>query len=51
MQNSGAFLERRSLGVRSVMIQDSQGLKNFTDISWGYQVITTMSLYTLIEIS
>ncbi|KAF3630587.1 putative beta-galactosidase 16-like [Capsicum annuum] len=38
LPNSGAFLERRSLGVRSVMIQDSQGLKNFTDISWGYQV-------------
>ncbi|KAM3360953.1 beta-galactosidase 16 [Capsicum galapagoense] len=38
LPNSGAFLERRSLGVRSVMIQDSQGLKNFTDFSWGYQV-------------
>lgn len=45
MQNSGAFLERRSLGVHSVMIQlDNRVLKNFTDFSWGYQVITALNL-------
>ncbi|CAN4121080.1 unnamed protein product [Withania somnifera] len=38
LPNSGAFLERRSLGVRSVIIQDSQGLKKISDFSWGYQV-------------
>ncbi|KAH0777747.1 hypothetical protein KY290_009158 [Solanum tuberosum] len=39
LPNSGAFLERRSLGVHSVMIQNgNRGLKNFTDFSWGYQV-------------
>ncbi|XP_019233597.1 PREDICTED: beta-galactosidase 16-like [Nicotiana attenuata] len=36
--DSGAFLERRSLGVRSVIIQNSRGVKNFTVFPWGYQV-------------
>ncbi|MCD9645778.1 Beta-galactosidase 6 [Datura stramonium] len=32
LPDAGAFLERRSLGVHSVMIQD------FSNFSWGYQV-------------
>ncbi|XP_060198278.1 beta-galactosidase 16-like [Lycium barbarum] len=38
LPDSGAHLERRGLGVRSVMIKDSRGVKNFTHFSWGYQV-------------
>ncbi|XP_075089023.1 beta-galactosidase 16-like isoform X1 [Nicotiana tabacum] len=38
LPDSGAFLERRSLGVRSVIIQNSLGVKIFTVFPWGYQV-------------
>lgn len=38
-QDSGSFLERRALGVESVIIQDSKEAKNITNFSWSYQVI------------
>lgn len=39
VQDSGSFLERRALGVDSVIIEDSKEAKNITNLSWGYQVI------------
>ncbi|XP_059280274.1 beta-galactosidase 16-like isoform X2 [Lycium ferocissimum] len=38
LPDSGSFLERRALGVKSVIIQDSKEAKDITDFSWGYQV-------------
>uniref|UniRef100_M1AJ25 beta-galactosidase n=1 Tax=Solanum tuberosum TaxID=4113 RepID=M1AJ25_SOLTU len=38
LPDSGSFLERRALGVESVIIQDSKEAKNITNLSWGYQV-------------
>ncbi|PHT83908.1 Beta-galactosidase 16 [Capsicum annuum] len=38
LPNSGSFLERRTLGVESVITQDSKEAKDITNYSWGYQV-------------
>ncbi|CAN4121085.1 unnamed protein product [Withania somnifera] len=38
LPDSGSFLERRALGVESVIIQDNKERKNITNFSWGYQV-------------
>jgi hypothetical protein len=37
MKNSGAYLERRVAGLRKVKVQG----RDFTNYSWGYQVITS----------
>lgn len=44
MQNAGAFLERRTLGVHSMMVQAD---KNLIDFSLGYRVITMLNLTTI----
>ncbi|KAK3023055.1 hypothetical protein RJ639_044771 [Escallonia herrerae] len=38
LPDSGAFLERRTAGLRRVTIQANQDIQNFTNYSWGYQV-------------
>ncbi|KAB1221090.1 Beta-galactosidase 16 [Morella rubra] len=38
LPDSGPFLERRVAGLRRVSIQDKDGLKDFNNYSWGYQV-------------
>ncbi|KAF9670589.1 hypothetical protein SADUNF_Sadunf13G0084600 [Salix dunnii] len=49
MPNSGAFLERRAAGLRTVMIRDKQENYDFTNYSWGYQIGLqgeTLQIYT-----
>ncbi|XP_011003960.1 PREDICTED: beta-galactosidase 16-like [Populus euphratica] len=38
MPDSGAFLENRAAGLRTVMIRDKQDNNDFTNDSWGYQI-------------
>ncbi|KAM7518834.1 hypothetical protein LguiB_017796 [Lonicera macranthoides] len=38
LPDSGAFLERKIAGVRSVKIQTNQQIEDFTNYTWGYQV-------------
>ncbi|KAK2995676.1 hypothetical protein RJ640_006136 [Escallonia rubra] len=38
LPDSGAFLERRTTGLRRVTIQANQDTQNFTNYPWGYQV-------------
>ncbi|KAK3012430.1 hypothetical protein RJ639_008332 [Escallonia herrerae] len=38
LPDSGAFLERRTAGLRRVTIQANQDIQNFTNYPWGYQV-------------
>ncbi|CAK7344773.1 unnamed protein product [Dovyalis caffra] len=38
MPDSGAYLETRGSGLRSVMIRDKQDNKDFTNYPWGYQL-------------
>ncbi|PHT83835.1 Beta-galactosidase 16 [Capsicum annuum] len=39
LPNSGSFLERRTLGVESVITQNSKEAKDITNYSWGYQSV------------
>ncbi|XP_027149362.1 beta-galactosidase 16-like [Coffea eugenioides] len=38
LPDSGAYLERRALGLQRVTIEDKQGTKDLSNSSWGYQV-------------
>ncbi|KAJ4700717.1 Beta-galactosidase [Melia azedarach] len=38
MPDSGAYLERRVAGLRSVRIEGEREIKDFSNHSWGYQV-------------
>ncbi|XP_038709299.1 beta-galactosidase 16-like [Tripterygium wilfordii] len=38
LPDSGAFLEHRNTGLRGVRIHGINGLKDFANYSWGYQV-------------
>ncbi|KAJ6877823.1 beta-galactosidase 16 [Populus alba x Populus x berolinensis] len=49
MPDSGAFLENRAAGLRTVMIRDKQDNNDFTNYSWGYQIGLqgeTLQIYT-----
>jgi len=39
-KDSGAFLERRFAGLRTVEIQCSEGSFDLTNSTWGYQVLS-----------
>jgi hypothetical protein len=41
VKDSGAFLENRAAGLRTVMIRDKQDNNDFTNYSWGYQVLSS----------
>ncbi|GAB2240461.1 hypothetical protein Droror1_Dr00020979 [Drosera rotundifolia] len=38
LPDSGAYLEKKTAGIRSVIIQTNQGSQNSTDHSWGYEI-------------
>lgn len=49
MPDSGAFLENRAAGLRTVRIRDKQDTNDFTNYSWGYQIGLqgeTLQIYT-----
>lgn len=49
MPDSGAFLENRAAGLRTVMVRDKQDNNDFTNYSWGYQIGLqgeTLQIYT-----
>lgn len=41
-KDSGAFLESKIAGVRGVRIQTNQQIEDFTNYTWGYQVIHSL---------
>ncbi|KAK4341018.1 hypothetical protein RND71_039519 [Anisodus tanguticus] len=49
-KDSGSFVERRALGVKSVFIQDSKETKDITNYSWGYQVKFGLMVKALADI-
>lgn len=40
-KDAGAYLERRFAGLRRVRIQGKQQEKDYTNYTWGYQVLSS----------